>query len=127
MQHGYEIGILFFLREDQVTRIAVVADLFTIGGSHPAIVAAGTSIGLLMANVVRVGIPPDVHLREYVHAVDVAERLGSLVDCVGFSGSNVRIIFRVISMQLFTNRFTSRFVAVERLLDDAYGLELDER
>ena len=75
--------------------LAVVVYLDAVFRAHGPSVASRATVGLLMADVVRVGVPPDLHLREHVDGIGIAERLPCRIDGIRFLCSDIGVVLLV--------------------------------
>ena len=78
-----DLRILLVVGEHRVAKIATGGDLGAVAGDMLAVVASTAARRLLVADVAAIGAPGDVHLREHVPVVDIAQHLARSGDRVG--------------------------------------------
>ena len=80
-----------------------------------------------MANVVRVGVPPDIHLRKYVDRVNIAKRICRSTDRIRTLCGKLRVILRIEFLELFINDDACLFMRRVLRINNAQTFSFYER
>ena len=85
-------NIFLFLADDRMAEIAILGDHLPVRRFVLAVMAAEAAGEIEVADVVRVGVPCDLHLGKEVPGVDLLHLLDRLLDGSGLLGGQLRVV-----------------------------------
>ena len=100
---GAGSDILLLLAQDSVAKVAILGDNLAGGGFVLAAVTAETAGEVKMADVIGIGIPGDLHVREEIPVIDALDIFHGLPDGCRFFLRQFRVIVVVIFFYAFNN------------------------